>query len=80
MDNDGQHWLVGGSLFITGGFEDNKSVREVVKIDTLREWAVSSQPPMHTARCSHAAVYHSQHLYVLAGYSDGYLSECERYV
>jgi hypothetical protein len=67
--------LPGGSLLITGGAE----TREVVKIDTLREFAVSSQPPMHTARFHHAAVYHSQYLYVLGGYGDRYLSECERY-
>jgi hypothetical protein len=53
----------------------------VVKIDTLRECAVSSQSPMHTARCSHAAVYHSQYLYVLGGWNLGrYLNDCERYV
>jgi hypothetical protein len=60
-----------GSLLITGGG------RDVVKIDTLREYAASSQPPMHTARFYHAAVYHSQYVYVLGGYR--YLSECERY-
>jgi hypothetical protein len=51
-----------------------------VKIDTQREWAVSSVPPMHTARHSHAAVYHSQHLYLLEGLGETTLSECERYV
>jgi hypothetical protein len=35
---------------------------------------------MHTARGWHAAVCHSQYLYVLAGYNDDYLKECERYV
>jgi lambda repressor-like predicted transcriptional regulator len=70
--------LHGRGLLITGG--GNPVVREVVKIDTLREWAVSSVPPMHTARCSHAVVYHSQHLYVLGGYSEDSLRECERYV
>jgi hypothetical protein len=70
--------LPGGSLLITGGIEGYLStVSEVVRIDTLREWAVSFLPPMHTARCDHAAVYHSQYLYVLGGYN---LSECERYV
>jgi hypothetical protein len=70
--------LPGSSLLIAGG---TPFVREVVKIDTLREWAVSSLPPMHTARWSHAAVYHSQYLYVLGGYNfnDTDLSECERY-
>jgi hypothetical protein len=62
----------GGSLLITGG-GSYPGLREVVKIDTLREYAVSSQPPMHTARYSHAAVYHSQSVYVLGR------SECERY-
>jgi hypothetical protein len=69
--------LPGGSLLITGGFGPADEVREVVKIDTLREYAASSQPPMHTARIAHAAVYYSQYVYVLGGYMD--LSECERY-
>jgi hypothetical protein len=69
--------LPGGSLLCTGGYY---SVREVVKIETLREWAVSLQAPMHTARYYHAAVYHSQYLYVLGGYNNSYLRECERYV
>jgi hypothetical protein len=34
---------------------------------------------MHTARYHHAAVYPSQYLYVLGGYNDRCLSECERY-
>jgi hypothetical protein len=71
--------LPGGSLLFTGGMDP--AVREVVKIDLLREYAVSALPPMHTARYSHAAVYHSQYLYVLAGFSGiHFLSECERYV
>jgi hypothetical protein len=67
--------LPGGSLLITGG----SALRDVGKIDTLREWAVSSQPPMHTARGQHAAVYYAQYVYVLGGYNLRYLSECERY-
>jgi hypothetical protein len=73
----GSRWseLPGGSLLITGG----SRTRRVVKIDTLREFAVSSQPPMHTARYLHAAVYHSQYLYVL-GSKDARRSRlCERY-
>jgi hypothetical protein len=70
--------LPGGNLLITGG--GSLAQRKVVKIDTLRECAVSSQPPIHTARCSHAAVYHSQYLYVLGGCSYSSLRECERYV
>jgi hypothetical protein len=75
----GSRWseLPGGSLVITGG--GYPAVREAVKIDTLRECAVSCLPPMHTARIHHAAVYHSQYLYVLGGYNNRYLSECERY-
>jgi hypothetical protein len=34
---------------------------------------------MHTARRSHAAVYHSQSFYVLVGYNRRCLRECERY-
>jgi hypothetical protein len=71
--------LPGGSLLITGG--DVIPQRKVVKIDTLREYAVSSQPPMHTARSNHAAVYHSQYLYVLRGYNHPRcLRECERHL
>jgi hypothetical protein len=69
--------LPGGSLLITGGWP---GVRDAVRIDTLRECAVCSLPPMHTARCAHAAVYHSQYVYVLGGMGNRYLSECERYV
>jgi hypothetical protein len=77
--------LPGGSLLITGGLYPTSNldclaaVREVVRMDTLREWAVSSQPPMYTARSSHAAVYYSQYVNALGGYSGIYLSECERY-
>jgi hypothetical protein len=69
--------LPGGRLLLTGGTWEG--VKEVMKIDTLREYAVSSQPPMHTARRSHAAVYHSQYLYVLGGLYKRCLSKCERY-
>jgi hypothetical protein len=70
--------LPGGNLLITGGQYEYK---DVVKIDTLREYAVSSQPPMHTARYSHAAVYHSQYVYVLGGLKGlKALGRCERYV
>jgi hypothetical protein len=68
--------LPGGSLLISGG---HPSVRDVVKIDTLREYAVSSKTPMHSGRVNHAAVCHSQYLYVLGGWNGRHLSECERY-
>jgi hypothetical protein len=55
----------GGSLLVTGG--GNPTVNEVVKIDTRREFAVAHCPPMLTPRESHAAVYHTQHLYILGG-------------
>jgi hypothetical protein len=64
--------LPGGSLLITGG-GGYYAVRDVEKIDTLREYAVLHQPPMLTTRRSHAAVYHSQYVYALGE------SECERY-
>jgi hypothetical protein len=35
---------------------------------------------MFTPRRSHAAVYHTPHLYILGGRNDSYLSECERSV
>jgi hypothetical protein len=67
----------GGSLLITGGWP---AVREVVRIDVWT-FEVSPQPHMLTPRRMHAAVYHTQHLYVLGGLnSTRYLSECERYV
>jgi hypothetical protein len=69
----------GGSLLITGGGHP-AAVREVVRIDTHREFAVVHCPPMLTPRKSHAAVYHTPHLYILGGVKDSYLSECERYV
>jgi hypothetical protein len=74
---------IGGSLLITGGSREKDAtndLREVVRIDTRREFAVSKQPPMLSARHSHAAVYHTPHLYVLGGVNGSALSECERYV
>jgi hypothetical protein len=69
----------GGNLLITGG--DDPAVREVMRIDTRREFAISHCPAMLTPRRAHAAVYHSQHLYVLGGSRDiRNLRECERYV
>jgi tetratricopeptide (TPR) repeat protein len=70
--------LPGGSLLITGGYCGGPS-RDVVRVD-VGTFAVSPQPPMHTARAGHAAVYHSQYVYVLGGWDYRYLSECERYV
>jgi hypothetical protein len=77
--NRGCRWseLPGGSLLITGG-GFNPGVRDVVRLD-VRTFAVSAQPPMHTARGAHAAVYHSQYLYVLGGHDSRPLRECERY-
>jgi hypothetical protein len=71
----------GGSLLITGGLdEDESAVREVVRIDTRREFAVSHWPTMLTPRGQHTAVYHTPHFYILGGWDDRDLSECERYV
>jgi hypothetical protein len=75
-------WSAGleGSLLITGGGRPT-AVREVVRIDTRREFAVVHCPPMLTPRVYHAAVYHTPHLYIFGGWHDRrYLSECERYV
>jgi hypothetical protein len=69
----------GGSLLITGGGYPS-AVREVVRIDTRREFAVAHCAPMLTPRRLHAAVYHTPHLYILGGFCSSYLSECERYV
>jgi hypothetical protein len=65
-----------GRLLITGG--GHPAVKEVVRIDARREFAVSQHPPMLSPRSYHAVVYRTQHLYILGGCSR--LSECERYV
>jgi hypothetical protein len=78
----GFYWseVPGGNLLITGG-GDPTEVREVVRIDTRREFAVSEQPPMLSPRKDHTAVYHAQHLYVLGGVNGHIsLSMCERFV
>jgi hypothetical protein len=67
----------GGSLLITGG---HPALREVVRIDTRREFAVSHCPPMLTPRGYHAAVYHTPHLYILGGYDSITLRDWERYL
>jgi hypothetical protein len=69
----------GGSLLITGGGHP-EAVRELVRIDIRRECAVVQCAPMLTHRRAHAAVYHSQYLYVMGGYISRYLIESERYV
>jgi hypothetical protein len=68
----------GGSLLVTGG--GSPAVNEVVRIDTRREFAVSHCPPMLTPRGEHAAVYTTPHLYILGGWNNNNLGECERYV
>jgi hypothetical protein len=71
----------GGSLLITGGVDGGWSdSRDVVRIDTRREFAVSHCPPMLTPRETHAAVYYTPHLYILGGFNNRNLRECERYV
>jgi hypothetical protein len=71
----------GGSLLITGGSGErgDAAVNEAVSID-VGTFEVSPKPHMHTQRKEHAAVYHTQHLYVLGGLGKRCLSECERYV
>jgi hypothetical protein len=77
--------LPGGSLLITGGGYP-REMRDAVRLDigNLASLAtrtfVVAQPPMYTPRLMHAAVYHSQYVYVLGGYGFWYLNECERYV
>jgi hypothetical protein len=68
----------GGILLITGGRDP--PVREVVRIDTRREFAVAHCSPMLTPRMGHAAVYHTPHLYVLGGGEGQSEGMCERYV
>jgi hypothetical protein len=78
---EGSCWsdFTGGSLLITGGGYPVAG-REVVRIDTRREFAVSHCAPMLTPRAGHAAVYHTPNLYILGGWESRHLSECERYV
>jgi hypothetical protein len=71
--------LADGSLLITGGRRARAS-GEVVRIDVLREFAVSEQPPMLTPRYAHTCVCHAKLLYVLGGISNDSLKACERYV
>jgi hypothetical protein len=42
-----------------------------------KDFTVSPQPPMQSARADHAALYHSQYVYVMGGSNT---SECERFV
>jgi hypothetical protein len=63
---------------MTGGDIVGTHIRDVLSIDTRREFAILQRPPMLTARGLHGAVYHAQYLYVLGGY--GPIEECERYV
>jgi hypothetical protein len=68
--------VLGGSLLITGGVNRD---REVVRIDTRREFAVAHCPPMLTPRAGRAAWYHTPHLYILGGVT-GSRELSERYV
>jgi hypothetical protein len=54
-------------------------VREVARID-FGTFEVSPQLPMLTPRRYHAAVHHTQHLYLLGGADGRRLRECEKYV
>jgi hypothetical protein len=42
-------------------------MKHVARIDTLREFAATTQPPMFTPRRCHSSVYHAERLYVLGG-------------
>jgi hypothetical protein len=74
--------VLGESLLITGGWDrDYEALKEVVRIDARREFAVAHCAPMLNHRMHHAAVYHTPHLYILGGQDwEDFLSECERYV
>jgi hypothetical protein len=69
----------GGSLLITGGMKGFNPVTEVARIDT-RTFDVSPQTHMQIHRAEHAAVYHTQHLYVLGGLDGFSCSSSERFV
>jgi hypothetical protein len=77
---EGSLLVTGGSLLLSGSLVISYSgEREAVRLD-VGTFAVSLEPPMLTARWQHAAVYHSQYVYVLAGINGRWLSDCERYV
>jgi hypothetical protein len=65
-----------GNLFITGG-DFPTPTSEVVCIDP--NTAVTLKPPMTTARRAHGSVFYGGFLYVIGGYNDEFLAECERY-
>jgi hypothetical protein len=70
----------GEYLLITGGGKP-AAISEVERIDTRREFAVVHYSPMLSSRRSHAALYHTPHLYILGGGNgSSWLRECERYV
>jgi hypothetical protein len=65
-----------GNLFFTGGGYGASS--KVVCIDPITN-AVTPKPPMMTARYGHGSVFDGGFLYVIGGYNDTRLAECERY-
>lgn len=66
-----------GLLYITGGeLTYDVHTSEVVRIDSTRDYALTTTLPMATARSYHAAEYHADYLYVIGGYSE---DRCERY-
>jgi hypothetical protein len=69
-----------GNLVITGGMDEyGSTVRDVVSID-VENFEFSALEGMLTPRRDHAALTHTQHVYVLGGHNGRrYLSECERY-
>jgi hypothetical protein len=69
-----------GNLVITGGMDEyGSTVRDVVSID-VENFEFSALEDMLTPRRDHAALTHTQHVYVLGGKNGRlYLSECERY-
>lgn len=63
-------------------------MNHVAKIDTLREFATTTQPPMLTPRKCHSSVYHAERIYVLGGLTGAMkktdptrtTSKCERFI
>jgi hypothetical protein len=64
-----------GELYVTGG---NAPSDEVVCINPTTN-AVTTKPPMKTARRRHGSVFFGGFLYVIGGHNTAYLAECERY-
>lgn len=78
----GSVWCLmpGGALCVTGGYVRGKSVKDVVRIDSVKDFAVTQMAPMISRRSAHGSVAYQEYLYVVGGdKGKKYSKECERY-